>query len=78
MHHFKEGEIIYDEGDAGHEAYVVEKGVCVAYKYVWSTGKHEFVKGRLKVKTNLKEWKEMRRCQARQVWPLLWRAQPYS
>ena len=61
VHHFKEGEIIYDEGDAGHEAYVVEKGVCVAYKYVWSTGKHEFVKGRLKVKTNLKEWKEMRR-----------------
>ena len=60
VRHFKEGEIIYDEGDDGHECWILEEGVCFASKLVWSTGKAEFHKGRMRVVSNQKEWKETR------------------
>ena len=47
--HFKAGEIIFDEGQLGHECWVVEEGVCFASKYVWSMER-----------SNTKEWKETR------------------
>ena len=60
IRHFKADDIIYDEGDVGHEAWILESGVCFASKYVWSTGTREYVKGRMKVVSNAKEWKETR------------------
>ena len=49
MRHFKAGEIIYDEGDMGHEAWVLEEGQCFASKEVWSM-----------TFSNTKEHKELR------------------
>ena len=49
VRHFKEGEVIYDEGDMGHECWVLEEGKCYASKYVWSMSQ-----------SNVKEWKETR------------------
>ena len=49
IRHFKEGDIIYTEGDSGHECWILEEGKCAAEKYVWSVEVW-----------NKKEWKQTR------------------
>jgi CRP-like cAMP-binding protein len=49
VHHFKAGEMIYDEGEEGHDCWVVESGTLVASQKIWSVRE-----------ANKKEWREMR------------------
>lgn len=49
IRHFSAGEVIYDEGSLGNEAWVLEEGKCFASKQVWSAAY-----------ANVKEWKELR------------------
>ena len=47
--HFRAGEMIYNEGDHGHECWIVESGEVMAWQTIWSAAY-----------ANVKEWREMR------------------
>ena len=55
VRHFKEGEMIYNEGDSGHDCWVVASGVVYALQLIWSVAR-----------SNAKEWREMRTYKAGQ------------
>ena len=52
---YKAGEVIYDEGQPGHDCYVVESGLVVASMHIWSVAHY-----------NSKEWRQMRTYKAKQ------------